>query len=60
MDYFIVNVTPYSVERLAVYFSYEEADRNLDHFCNVYPHGYICIFSEEEFINAQQMESCNV
>jgi hypothetical protein len=55
MDYFIVNVTPYSYEPLAIYDSYDEADRNHEHFCNVYPHGYIDILSEEELIDAARL-----
>jgi hypothetical protein len=55
MDYFIVNVTPYSYETLAIYDSYDEADRDHEHFCNVYPHGYIDILSEEELIAAAQL-----
>jgi len=55
MDYFIVNVTPDSYEKIAVYDSYEEADDHLDHFCNVYPSGYIDIFSEEELIAAKTL-----
>lgn len=51
MDHFIVEVKADSYEKLAVYGSYEEADDNLDHFCAVYPNGYIDIFSEEELIN---------
>ena len=53
MDYFIVNVTPHSYEKIAVYDSYDEADDNLDHFCNVYPNGYIDILSLEELIDAE-------
>jgi len=56
MDYFIVNVTPYSYEPLAIYDSYDEADRNHEHFCNVYPHGCIDILSEEELIDAEARE----
>lgn len=60
MEHFIVNVTPHGYEKLAVYFSYEDADRNLEHFCNVYPHGYIDILSEEELLDATNRETSNV
>ena len=53
MIHYIVNVTPDSYEKIAAYDSYDEADENLDHFCNVYPNGYIDILSEDELIDAQ-------
>ena len=52
MEHYIVEITPDAYETLAVYASYEEADDALDHFCAVYPNGYIDILSEEELIHA--------
>lgn len=60
VEYYIVNVTPYGYEKLAVYFTYAEADHNLDYFCNVYPHGYIDILSEEELTHADIKEANHV
>ena len=54
MDYFIVNVTPHDYETIAIYNCYEEADNDLDHYCNVYPNGYIDILSEDELIQAKE------
>ena len=51
MEHYIVEITPDAYETLAVYASYEEADAALDHFCDVYPNGYIDILSEEELIH---------
>lgn len=53
MEHYIVEITPDAYETLAVYASYEEADDALDHFCSVYPNGYIDILSEEELIHAR-------
>jgi hypothetical protein len=52
MEHYIVEITPDAYETLAVYTSYEEADDAQDHFCSVYPNGYIDILSEEELIHA--------
>ena len=53
MDYFIVDSTADLLEPIAIYKDKEKAFENLQHFCSVYPQGWIEVLSEEEFINAK-------
>lgn len=40
------------LEPIAIYDSYDEADDCIEHFCNVYPNGWLEIMSETDFIIA--------
>ena len=53
MDYFIVDSTADLLEPIAIYKDKEQAFENLQHFCSIYPQGWIEVLSEDEFINAK-------
>ena len=48
MVHFIVNVKPYGCDVLQECDTYEIADKNINHFFDLYPHAYIDIFNEKE------------
>jgi hypothetical protein len=53
MDYFIVDSTSEFVETIAVFLDKEEAYDSLNHFCSVYPLGWIEVMTEDELIIAK-------